>query len=62
MPTYRVFLVDEDSQYKGGEFLECPDDQTALEYAEVYVNGADVEVWEHERLVAKLTAGRPDRP
>ena len=56
MPTYRVFLVDEDSHYKAGEVLECPDDQTALEHAEAYVDGSDVEVWEHERLVARLTA------
>ena len=59
MQTYRIFLVDEQNQYKGAEVLECLDDQAALEHAGLYVDGSDVEVWEHERLVAKLTANQP---
>jgi hypothetical protein len=59
MPTYRVFLVDEQNHYKGGEVLECPDDQAVLEHAKAYVDGCDVEVWEEDRAVAKLTTSRP---
>ena len=59
MPAYRIFLVDEQDHYKGGEVLECADGQAALAHARVYVDGCDVEVWEHERLVARLT---PDQP
>jgi hypothetical protein len=60
MPTYRVFLIDEQNHYKGGEVLECPNDQAALDHAWVYVDGCSVEVWEDERLVARLTADGPN--
>jgi hypothetical protein len=62
MPTHRVFLVDQQSHYTGGEVLECPDDEAAIEHGRKYVDGHDVEVWEHERLVARLTTERPDPP
>jgi hypothetical protein len=55
MPRYRVFLVDKQGHYTGGEVRDCPDDQTVLAFARLYVDGCDVEVWEHDRLVARLT-------
>jgi len=35
-------------------FLECPDDNAAKEAANQLVDGHDVELWQHERLVAKF--------
>jgi hypothetical protein len=60
MPTYRVFLVDEQGHYTGGEIRESPDDKTILSVARLYVDGCDVEVWEQDRLVARLTTEPPD--
>ena len=62
VPTYRIMLVDEHEKYRGAEVLQCADDQAALEHAQQYVDGCDVELWEHERLVARLKYERPDPP
>jgi hypothetical protein len=60
MPTYRVMLVDENGEYKGAEVMVCADDQAALDHAQQYVDGCDVEVWRQDRLVARLRNDRPD--
>jgi hypothetical protein len=52
-------LVDERGEYKGAEVLICADDEAALNHAEQYADGCDVEVWEHERLVARLAPNKP---
>jgi hypothetical protein len=54
-------LVDERGDYKGAEVLVCIDDQAALEHAQQYVDGCDVEIWHRERLVARLTPDGSNR-
>ena len=36
-------------------------DIAAVKYAGRYVNGNDVEVWQYQRVVAKLPHGQPDK-
>ena len=38
------------------------DDDAAIERAKQYVDGCDVDVWHHDRLVARIEAGAVKRP
>jgi hypothetical protein len=59
MAEYRVFLVGPDGHFKGVHELECADDKEATEQALQLVDGCDVELWSHDRFVAKITEKKP---
>ena len=52
MPEYRVYIVDADGHFQSAVPLICPDDETAKEKAEQFVDGHDVELWQYARKVA----------
>jgi hypothetical protein len=54
LADYRIYVVGIDDHYTEEIFLECPDDDAAKETANELVDGHDVELWQHERLVAKF--------
>jgi hypothetical protein len=54
LADYRICVVGIDSHCIEEIFLECADDNTAKEAAHEWAGGHDVELWEHERLVAKF--------
>jgi hypothetical protein len=56
MATYRVYFVEKDTQHYIGqpEVLECADDSDALAKAQHFVDGRDIEIWQSNRVVARL--------
>ena len=54
MTYYRAYILGQDGHFKEAINLDCADDTTAVESAKQLVNGHDVELWQHDRLVTKL--------
>jgi len=56
MPTYRIFTVGQDEHFVGvPEIVECVDDYEAVDKAMRLMNELDVEIWDHQRRVTRLT-------
>ena len=55
MSKYRIFTVGRDAHFSGvPQTVECADDKAAVEKAMQLSNDYDLEVWDHERMVARL--------
>jgi hypothetical protein len=55
MPYYRIFRVDQQGHVsRPATVVDCPDDDSARESAKAMLDGADLEVWQEKRLVARL--------
>jgi hypothetical protein len=55
MPAYRAFFVDQRGYItRPPRLLDCTDDDAALKQAQQLVDGCDVELWDHARIVAWL--------
>jgi hypothetical protein len=52
MAEYRAYIVDKDGLISRPIGLVCPDDETAMEYAKQFVEGHDVELWQHDCRIA----------
>jgi hypothetical protein len=60
MPTYRIFTVGHDQHFSGmPEFVECVDDNEAVDRAMQLANGLDLEIWDHKRRVARIPSSPP---
>jgi len=57
---YRAYFVGRDGHFNGFEPLICPDDIEAIDRAKRLVNNHGIELWCGARLVASLTADRPN--
>ena len=47
MAEYRAYIMDKDGLISRAIGLVCPDDETGMEYAKQFVEGARVELWQH---------------
>ena len=55
MPDYRLFTIGIDGHFIKVDFLtNHADDATAIEAAKQLVDGRDLELWDRDRLVAKI--------
>jgi hypothetical protein len=54
MPDYRAFIVGHDGRFQQAIEMVCSDDAEAIERAEQYVDGHDVELWQLDRQVIQL--------
>jgi hypothetical protein len=54
MPDYRVYVIGPDGHFKRAIQLECPDDNAAIESAKQFIDGADIELWQRDRKIAKF--------
>jgi hypothetical protein len=54
MSDYRAYIVGADGHFQSFEIIEAPDDASAVEKAETFVDGMDIEVWHLDRKVAVL--------
>ena len=54
MPAYRLYRVDGAGSILSAEWLEAADDQAALSQARARADGTWCEVWQRDRLVARL--------
>ena len=52
MAEYRAYIMDKDGLISRAIGLVCPDDETAMEYAKQFVDGHDVELWQHDSRIA----------
>lgn len=60
MASYRLYGLDGVSMVASGEWIEAGDDQEAIEAARKRFDGGDCELWQGQRLVARLN--RKERP
>jgi hypothetical protein len=57
MPYYRAYVLGSDGHFMDAINLDCANDAAAVESAKQLINGHDIEVWQEDRLVAKLPSG-----
>ena len=55
MAEYRAYLVDSDGHFSEAVPLICADDAEAMEKAKPLAVGHDVELWQLDRKVLRLT-------
>ena len=54
MAHYRAYLVGQDSYFIKAIDLDCEDDDAAMKRAQKMVDGHNVELWQHDRRIAKF--------
>lgn len=54
MPTYRAYLIDGDNRVESYKPVDADTDALALQAAQQFVNGCDVEVWLLDRKIGRL--------
>jgi hypothetical protein len=55
MATYRAFFVDVPGHIvRPPKVFEADDDAAALTQAQQFVDGYDVELWDHDRFIALI--------
>jgi hypothetical protein len=54
MPAYRIYTVDYNGHFVGAKDIECADDREAVIQAFQAIHVNDVELWQQDRLVARL--------
>ena len=60
MPKYRIFTVGHDQHFVGvPENVECVDDNEAVDKAMQLMNGLDLEIWDHKRMITRLSNSSP---
>jgi hypothetical protein len=56
MPVYRLYFIGDDDHVKGApKIIDVGNDEQAIQEAERWVDGHDVEVWDQARKVARLS-------
>ena len=55
MAQYRVYAIGRDGHYSGAEHVECPSVQEAIQTAEQLANGRDVELWERNHFIVRIS-------
>jgi hypothetical protein len=57
MPDYRAYIIGRDGHFFGAEFLsECADEEAAKNAAQKLVDRHDVELWDRDRLIIRLSS------
>lgn len=55
MLAYRIYTIARDGHLFGvPKAIECSNDEEAIQTAKHALDGRDIEVWQHARLVARL--------
>ena len=62
MAEYRAYLLNAQGRIASRFEYDSRDDEAALEHAQQYVDGYEVEVWQSNRVVAKLSHHQPGPP
>lgn len=56
MASYRLYCLDGVGKVASAEWIDAPDDETALAQANAVRSGRPCELWCNQRLVARLAA------
>jgi hypothetical protein len=59
MPDYRVYFVGHDGRFAGVKEIECDSDSVAVEKAQEFMDGRDIELWERARFIRKFPRIEP---
>lgn len=54
--NYRVYIVGRNGRFIGVREIEAPNDAAALRKARQYVDERDVEIWQRERRIGRISA------
>jgi hypothetical protein len=54
MPAYRLYRVDGAGKILSAEWLEAPNDEAAVEAARAASAGTSCELWQRQRLIARI--------
>ena len=54
MSHFRAYVVSRDGHFMKSLVLDCADDSAAIESAKQLVDGHDIELWQRDRMIAKL--------
>jgi hypothetical protein len=54
MADYRLYVIGSDGHFIRVVDLRCADDKTAIEAARQFIGDHALELWQQDRLVAKL--------
>ena len=56
MPYYRVYTIGPDGRFIGAAELEdCDNDEAAIERARQLLDGHDLDIWQRDRFVRRLS-------
>lgn len=55
MPTYRAYLIDENNRVTSYKPIDAATDSEALQAARQLVDGCDVEVWDRDRKIGRVS-------
>jgi|HubBroStandDraft_5_1064220.scaffolds.fasta_scaffold1614480_2 hypothetical protein len=55
MTYYRAHLIDDDGRFHKAIDLDCKNDEAAIESAKQFVIGHDVELWQQDRRIIRLS-------
>lgn len=55
MSEYRAYYLNEKDHFVGVSVLNCPDDPAAIAEAKKLLDGRDIELWQLNRMVARLS-------
>jgi hypothetical protein len=61
MPTYRAYLIDGDNRVASYKPIDADSDADALRTAQRFVDGCDVEVWDRDRKIGRLSREKSRR-
>jgi hypothetical protein len=56
MPRYRIYTIGRDDHFWSDENIQCADDQEANQRAQQTMDGRDIELWERDRFIARLSS------
>ena len=62
MPAYRLYHLDGAAKVSSAEWIEAADDAAAIEQARDKCAVRRCELWQRQRLVARLANGTVDAP
>jgi hypothetical protein len=55
MPTYRAYLIGADDRVASYKPIDAETDAEALQAAHRFVDSCDVEVWDRDRKIGRVT-------
>ena len=55
MPTYRAYLIDGDDRVASYRPIDADSDADALRAGQQFIDGCDVEVWDRDRKIGRLS-------
>jgi hypothetical protein len=58
LQAYRAYRVSRDGRIESARLLVCASDEEAIVQANQFAAGLDVELWQGDRLVTRVTIGR----